>query len=166
MNEHACRWRYRWRACGIDRLLTVSICPRRPRLRERTLRPCHWPHWNLTTPRISAGRPPLLRRLTFLPPKRARAWAVGFRTGRKYHYCPLPVIARCTSVHQRAWHCWTHGRRTVERALYDSVFKIRESPQKNSPQLKGPGKGIFKVTQKIFLLFSLRSAKNPRQTAV
>ena len=35
----------------------VRICPRRPEHRERTLRQCILPHWNLTTPGISAGRP-------------------------------------------------------------------------------------------------------------
>ena len=157
---------HRLRVCGIDRLLTVSICPRRPRLRERTLRPCHWPHWNLTTPRISAGRPPLLRRIAFLPPKRESAWALGFRTGRKYHYCPLPVIARCTLVRQRAWHCWAHGRRTVESALYDSVFKVREGRRKMSLHLYELGKGLFQVNGETFLHFSSQPVKNPRQTAV
>ena len=35
----------------------VRICPRRPEHWERTLRQCILPHWNLTTPGISAGRP-------------------------------------------------------------------------------------------------------------
>lgn len=79
---------------------------------------------------------------------------------------PLPVITRCICVHRKAWHGRAHGRKTVERALYDSVFKVREGRRKISLHLYELGKGIFQVIGETFLHFSSQPVKNPRQTAV
>ena len=118
----------------------VRICPRRPEHRERTLRQCILPHWNLTTP----GSPRAARFLV-----------------TEVSLILLPVIAIVTDAPYRlnivqVAYRLPDSRRKVKGALYYFVFKERVGVKYAPHSYKGKNLTFynrkFKISACFFIL--------------